>query len=62
MHLCLVRLHLHNQTSEQPSDTVNQFGFEVPTCCGAIPLDNTWSSDWVVQICLCMYVFILNCI
>ncbi|XP_065891317.1 ketosamine-3-kinase-like isoform X2 [Dysidea avara] len=43
----LARLHLHNQTSEQPSDTVNQFGFEVPTCCGAIPLDNTWSSDWV---------------
>ena len=53
MHLHFDRLHLHNQSREQSSDTgyVERFGFEVPTCCGAIPMDNTWSSDWVVWIC-----------
>ena len=60
------RLHLHNQSCEQAVDSgrvesnghqpayVDQFGFHVPTCCGAIPLDNTWSSDWVV--CVCVHV------
>ena len=28
--------------------------FHIATCCGAIPLDNTWSSDWVVRTHICM--------
>lgn len=27
---------------------VTQFGFEIPTCCGYIPQDNTWQSSWPV--------------
>nr|XP_054749571.1 ketosamine-3-kinase-like [Lytechinus pictus]XP_054749572.1 ketosamine-3-kinase-like [Lytechinus pictus]XP_054768893.1 ketosamine-3-kinase-like [Lytechinus pictus] len=56
----LARLHLHNielgkrarkvegrigaHTSE---GFINQYGFQTPTCCGYLPLDNTWSDDWV---------------
>ena len=67
---CIHRLHLHNQSCEQDVDSgyvgsngdqlacVDQFGFHIATCCGAIPLDNTWSSDWVV----CTYVCLCNCL
>ena len=63
---CIHRLHLHNQSCEQDADSghvggngdrpayVDQFGFHIATCCGAIPLDNTWSSDWVVRTHICM--------
>lgn len=26
---------------------VDQFGFDVPTCCGIIPQNNEWNSDWI---------------
>jgi len=29
------------------SSAVYHFGFDVPTCCGLIPQDNTWTDDWV---------------
>lgn len=55
------RLHLHNINLLQQSnknetritsttlDVVKEFGFHTPTCCGFIPLDNTWATDWVVS-------------
>lgn len=27
---------------------INQFGFDMATCCGKIPLDNEWSDDWLL--------------
>jgi hypothetical protein len=29
---------------------IDQFGFPVATCCGYLPQDNTWTSDWPVGI------------
>ena len=36
-----------NDENEIP---IVKFGFDVPTSCGLIPLDNNWSNDWVVSI------------
>ncbi|ESO91643.1 hypothetical protein LOTGIDRAFT_121864 [Lottia gigantea] len=60
----LASLHLYNtQLKEQKEkiesfvgkqETVNyvdQFGFEVPTCCGYLPQSNSWSSDWLNFYC-----------
>ncbi|ESP03106.1 hypothetical protein LOTGIDRAFT_146827 [Lottia gigantea] len=57
-------LHLYNtQLKEQKEKTesfvgkqetvnyVDQFGFEVPTCCGYLPQSNSWSSDWLNFYC-----------
>ncbi|UYV81824.1 FN3KRP [Cordylochernes scorpioides] len=54
----LARLHLHNMAKlgEQSSihkddnEPVTKFGFEITTCCGYIPLDNSWSDSWVNEI------------
>ena len=56
------RLHLLNSEIEdkaKKSETfvgkselyrhVNQFGFDITTCCGYIPQDNTWQKDWAVR-------------
>ncbi|XP_059484159.1 ketosamine-3-kinase-like isoform X2 [Neocloeon triangulifer] len=33
---------------EQEQLGVQNFGFDVPTCCGYIPMDNTWTVDWPI--------------
>ncbi|XP_064871988.1 ketosamine-3-kinase [Oncorhynchus nerka] len=56
----LADLHLHNQrrrdrqNKEQQTvgkgpdvPVIDQFGFQVPTCCGYLPQENEWQSDWV---------------
>lgn len=56
----LARLHLHNiedgrrarqEEGRVGADTsqgfISQFGFHTTTCCGYLPLDNTWCDDWV---------------
>ena len=30
---------------------VDKFGFQVTTCCGFIPQDNSWADDWPVGLC-----------
>lgn len=56
----LASLHLHNENARQRSqegsvhdrpDFVEEFGFPVTTCCGYLPLDNTWHGDWVEFFC-----------
>ncbi|XP_049813906.1 fructosamine-3-kinase-like isoform X1 [Schistocerca nitens] len=53
----LARLHLHNSElktkasqgfvgQEENVSYVEKFGFHVTTCCGYIPLENEWCSDW----------------
>jgi len=56
-------LHLHNENlrlrqlkaaalvsgKEEIIEAVEEFGFHVPTCCGYLPMDNSWSSDWPVK-------------
>ena len=57
------RLHLFNEkllvkqdeeqdrvggTTECQIEPITKFGFHTTTCCGFLPLDNTWNSDWVV--------------
>lgn len=55
----LARLHLHNiDLCSQAKKTegrigeegrhgyVDKYGFHLPTCCGFIPMDNTWQDDW----------------
>lgn len=45
----LASLHLHNIKLGEKNDPnyVSKFGFHTTTCCGAIPLDNAWSENWV---------------
>lgn len=54
----LAEMHLHNRNKAlnedsknickpQIPDRVSKFGFHITTYCGAIPLDNNWSDDWV---------------
>jgi hypothetical protein len=42
-----------NQTGliqSDPDDScVERFGFHVRTCCGYLPMDNTWRDNWVVS-------------
>lgn len=58
----LSRLHLHNlglrdrgdlqdagDMNEERLKYVDKFGFDVTTCCGYLPLDNTWNDDWPVS-------------
>nr|CAD7579828.1 unnamed protein product [Timema californicum] len=59
----LARLHLHNAQlgkkgrtpsvddvdGEEDVAHVSEFGFHTTTCCGYLPLDNTWNSDWAVS-------------
>lgn len=55
----LARLHLKNEEISQIQArgekfvhkgkelrAVDKFGFDVPTCCGIIPQDNTWVNTW----------------
>ncbi|KAJ7989968.1 hypothetical protein DPEC_G00309970 [Dallia pectoralis] len=57
---CLADLHLHNQRQRDSQNkdqqtvgkgaqvaVIEQFGFHVPTCCGYLPQENEWQSDWV---------------
>ena len=39
----LAQMHKHNIDTKE----VSQFGFEDATCCGFIPLDNSWKDNWV---------------
>lgn len=63
--LCFFRMHLHNVEAKakasgeesrvgQPEKSsykyVDQFGFPVPTCCGYLPQNNSWCSDWMVSL------------
>jgi len=34
--------------SGEEEDFIEKFGFHVPTSCGYIAMDNTWSEDWPV--------------
>lgn len=52
----LALMHLHNSKRIQSSRnfvgspeelTVAEFGFDLPTCCGYLPLENSWHKDWV---------------
>ncbi|XP_071448953.1 ketosamine-3-kinase-like [Hetaerina americana] len=40
----LARLHLW---TPDPNQCDGKFGFNVDTCCGYIPMNNTWNDDWV---------------
>ncbi|XP_068084987.1 ketosamine-3-kinase isoform X2 [Anabrus simplex] len=53
----LAKMHLHNHTlsnnkqkghvgKEETLFPIENFGFHVTTCCGYLPQDNTWRSDW----------------
>ncbi|XP_069135795.1 ketosamine-3-kinase-like isoform X2 [Argopecten irradians] len=55
---CLARLHLSNSEAEKKSEKmegyvgghcqyVSEFGFDVTTCCGYLPQENTWDKSWV---------------
>ena len=39
----LAQMHKFNITNGE----VKEFGFKDTTCCGFLPLDNTWKSDWI---------------
>ncbi|KAG8225553.1 hypothetical protein J437_LFUL002069 [Ladona fulva] len=41
----LARLHLFNPASSDENS--GKFGFHVNTCCGYIPMENSWNDDWV---------------
>ncbi|XP_033126776.1 ketosamine-3-kinase-like [Anneissia japonica] len=56
----LARLHLHNDelrlTQEanqgyvgkaEAVKSISQFGFHITTCCGYLPMNNEWKSDWL---------------
>lgn len=57
----LASLHLHNSRkrddggsvhgSQNESDYEDRFGFDTTTCCGYLPLDNSWHHDWVEFYC-----------
>ncbi|EEC08540.1 ketosamine-3-kinase, putative [Ixodes scapularis] len=57
----LASMHLHNErvrershggsVHNQQEDFVEQFGFHTTTCCGYLPLDNSWNGDWVEFFC-----------
>ena len=38
-----------NQCSEG-QEPVRHFGFDITTCCGVIPKDNTWQDNWEVHV------------
>ncbi|CAB3371022.1 Hypothetical predicted protein [Cloeon dipterum] len=58
----LARLHVSNQKNIQKAkkeeskvgekqedahqQAIEKFGFDTPTCCGYIPIDNSWGEDW----------------
>ena len=60
--IIFLRMHLANEAlgkrleqtessvhkDESDKQYISKFGFDVPTCCGIIPQDNTWQDDWVV--------------
>lgn len=54
-------LHMHNEklrlklencagliSGNEEITFVENFGFQVPTCCGYIAMDNSWSDEWPV--------------
>jgi len=44
----LARLHLHNwRRKEKDESHVTKFGFDRPTYCGKLSMDNRWRSNWV---------------
>lgn len=46
----LAELHLHNENvAKQSSEYVSKFGFDITTCVGLLPTDNTWRDDWQVK-------------
>jgi len=55
--LQLAQLHMSNASKIEASGknscvghqdiAVHSFGFDMPTCCGFLPLDNTWNDDWL---------------
>ncbi|XP_064460871.1 ketosamine-3-kinase-like isoform X2 [Ornithodoros turicata] len=57
----LANMHLDNERKwdksqsssvhDRQEDFVQQFGFHITTCCGYLPLENSWSSDWVEFFC-----------
>lgn len=59
----LAKLHLFNQDKvnksasnsfvgqNQDGRVVDQFGFDVTTCCGYLPLQNDWNYDWLHFYC-----------
>ena len=60
MLLCPQRMHLHNKQQKEKAHHaegfittsavpyVDKFGFDITTCCGYLPQDNTWHGDWPV--------------
>ena len=38
-----------NGNCNEDETVIEQFGFHTTTCCGYVPLDNTWSDNWVVN-------------
>lgn len=42
-------LHLYNLNLAKSNlpGYVSRFGFHTTTCCGYLPLDNTWKDDWI---------------
>lgn len=57
----LASMHLHNSRKRDESSSVHgsrnesgyvdQFGFGITTCCGYLPLDNSWHDDWLEFYC-----------
>lgn len=56
----LANLHLNNfklfnrdnNASINKSENINpvkEFGFHITTCCGYLPQENNWNSDWIVS-------------
>ncbi|CAK9301746.1 unnamed protein product [Gordionus sp. m RMFG-2023] len=45
----LAKLHIYNKTMKENNskEYVKEFGFSIPTCCGFLPQNNHWSSDWI---------------
>ncbi|CAG9536267.1 unnamed protein product [Cercopithifilaria johnstoni] len=57
----LAQLHMHNAYllkekerasnfvggQEKAEESITQFGFHIPTCCGYLPQMNEWCNDWV---------------
>lgn len=40
---------------EKTVESVTQFGFHIPTCCGYLPQMNEWCENWVVKHCFNFY-------
>lgn len=43
----LGELHLHNSRQTDPEKRIDKFGFLKTTCCGFLPMDNTWNNNWL---------------